>query len=487
MNKFLLLSFLSFKVLSVDIQLPKNFLFGLANAPGHVEDQLSDIWLDFAENKNGVFAYHNQYKPEERLHFWSDYKTEIDLAAKANIQIFRMGIDWGRLTQYSYTLACLKKKNCLTKLDQDALQRYKEIIDYIRSKNLKVMLTLFHHSLPLWATQIGGFTNKYTSDLFIDFSQQIFHHFQNKVDYWITFNEPAVYASLTHAVGLWPSGFKKKAGATAILNLGPIKGRSIKVQNNMIKAHKAIYQYMHQQQANVKVSIAKNIGHYVGDNIINKTFATFAKNNFNFYFLKKIINHIDYIGLNYYGAEHVKGLGIEINKDREYSEAGRTVSPLGMYKVIKEIEVKFNKKKLPYFITENGIADETDILRPSYLVEHLAVINKLIKEGLPFIGYIFWTLTDNWEWADGYCPKFGLVAVDRQNEFKRIPRDSYFIYADIAKNKFIGKEDRKKFWDLVQKNVERERPFCRSYDGQTPLDTPSLRKFSTHDWRFKIK
>jgi beta-glucosidase/6-phospho-beta-glucosidase/beta-galactosidase len=146
---------------------------------------------------------------------------------------------------------------------------------------------------------------------------------------------------------------------------------------------------------------------------------------------------------------------------------------------------RYNKTNtIPFFITENGIADATDILRPSYMIEHLYAINKAQEEGVNILGYIFWTLSDNWEWADGYCPKFGLASVNREN-ISRSPRQSYYLYKAISTTKVITKEQRDTSWSKVQSNINKDRPFCRSDDGLTSLDRPKSRKISTFDWRFK--
>lgn len=482
----MLFALYSFNVFS-QIQFPKDFLFGLATAPGHAEDQLDDIWLDFATQKNGVYAYKNHSVPEKRLEFWSDYQTEIDSAAHTGIGIYRLGIDWGRLTANSISSECLKNKNCNQTLDPEVVLHYQKIINYIKSKKLKIMLTLFHHSLPKWAMQKGGFTSSYIQELFVDFAKQSFIIFQKDINYWITINEPSVYAMLTHAVGLWPSSFEAPSEYLGFLNLGFYQGRVSKVLENLSLAHKEIYKFMHLKNKNVQVSIAKNIAYYTFDNILYYPIAKFANFNMNYSFLDEVIDYIDFIGVNYYGAEYVNGLTVKIKEGIEYSEAGRAVDPNGFYKVVLDLNKRYNHtRKLPFFITENGIADSTDYLRPSYLIEHLKVIEKLIKSGIEIKGYIFWTLTDNWEWADGYCPKFGLVSIDRKNNLQRIPRDSYSLFSKIVTSKMITPIQEKNAWSLVQAHSGENRPFCRDQDGKTPLNSPIPRKIQNFDWRFSL-
>merc|ERR1711966_327221 len=107
-----------------------------------------------------------------------------------------------------------------------------------------------------------------------------------------------------------------------------------------------------------------------------------------------------------------------------YSASGRCVDPTGLH---QELSKFYRRYKLPIMITENGLADSSDVLRPAYILEHMVAIGRAIEDGIPISGYIHWTLTDNFEWTDGYCPKFGLVSIDR-NTFERTRRDSFYLY-----------------------------------------------------------
>merc|ERR1712146_704520 len=107
--------------------------------------------------------------------------------------------------------------------------------------------------------------------------------------------------------------------------------------------------------------------------------------------------------------------------NQEYSESGRAVYPDGIATLLTAFHERYNGS-LPFFITENGIADRTDILRPPYLVEHLIGIRAALDRGVKVLGYIHWSVSDNWEWADGYCPKFGIAAVDRAGGMTRTVR-----------------------------------------------------------------
>ena len=177
----LTLGFLMFSQIGVAetfVSFPDDFQFGLANAPAHVEDQLQDSWLEFAENGH-VAAYKNYFKPEERLQFWSQPEIEIDLAASSGVKIFRMGIDWGRVVP---AMPLCDSEECFNDTKDDAaLDRYEEIIDYVISKGMTPWVTLFHHSYPKWGIAGGGWTHPSSKIQFEHFSSLIFNKLKIKL------------------------------------------------------------------------------------------------------------------------------------------------------------------------------------------------------------------------------------------------------------------------------------------------------------------
>ena len=458
------------------------FFFGLATAPAHVEDQLNDTWLDFARSGR-VAAWANQREPERRLDFWSNPDEEINLAAETGVTVFRMGVDWGRLVPQAGA-----------PIDAAALKHYHEIVDKVRAKKMRVMMTLFHHSLPKWALDMGGWTKPEVRDAFISFGKSMADSFADDVDSWVIFNEPAVFALLSNVAGIWPGG---KPDAMAILPLpGALKGTYFKVVDNMTASHRALYDYIHAQAAAGRrspvVGIAQNVGHQLAAGRLDIPSVSFARQAVNYNFIDAVINQLDFIGLNYYGAELVKGKGTVVDPAYEYSESGRIVDPQGMYQTFKQVHERYNvkfvnrkaKTELPLIVTENGISDGSDILRPAYLIEHLRVVRALMDEGIPIKGYVFWTISDNWEWADGYCPKFGLVAVDRAQNLKRTKRPSFDLFKAIVEQGGVSGKQANDAWQLVTEHVGKPRPFCRNADGITSEQEPYDRLIVGRDWRF---
>ena len=490
---------------------PDDFFFGVATAPAHIEDHLSDMWLQFAkaDSKNGVRAWRNAGFPEMRLNFWSDYKTEIDLAHELGAKVFRMGVDWGRLVPTQPVTNCPGQlTECMPGVtDRAALAHYLEIVRYARSLNMSVMVTLYHHSLPIWLmnlkrdskgnASVGGWTSSDAIGYFNAFASDVVTALRADVDLWVIFNEPAIFASLAYGVGIWPPA--QGLDLMQMFQFGYYSGDVYTAFNNMIAAHKEVYglikkidtistaDSLSKPYGPAAVGIAHNVGYHTGESFIDKQIADYTRNNLNYYFIDGIKDQLDFLGLNYYGEEHIHGGGIAPLAEREYSESGRGINPTGLLYTLQAMHKRYARVKppLPIFITENGISDSTDLLRPAFLLEHLLAIAAARRQGIDVKGYILWTLSDNWEWADGYCPKFGVVAVDRSTpSLTRKRRDSFKLYQTIAASHQVTQKQRLQAWSMVRENIGKNRPFCRSSDGKSSLDTPAMRPIVDTDWRF---
>ncbi len=209
-------------------------------------------------------------------------------------------------------------------------------------------------------------------------------------------------------------------------------------------------------------------------------------------FMESIRTAIDFVGLNYYGQEFMAGIGkIAILDEEEYSDSGRAVYPDGLYHLLKAFNRRF--PTLPIIITENGVADDADVIRPAYITEHLLAVAAARAENVPVAGYVFWTISDNWEWADGYCPKFGLAAVDRSKaSLPRVLRHtSYDLFKELATTKQLTQRQADAAWRTFSEAVlaKRNRSFCRALEGTTGmtgfsgLDSPISRPLVAKDWR----
>ncbi len=468
MKTLLLLLVLSVNA-SAAATFPSPFFFGVANAPGQVEDNLPDIWMDWGE-QGKIRAWSNHAAPKQKLQFWSKPEVEINLAAETGVSAYRMGVDWGRIMPAPH------------KFDEAAIARYREIIQMVRQKNMKIMMTLMHHSVPKWVQDMGGWHNEKMPEHFVEFGKRMIHEFHQDVEWWATFNEGNVFVTMAYSVGIWPPG--ETRSPLSLAAIGPFVGDSIKAMDRMADAHNELYDWAHKSHLEIKVGLAHNMAYYTGKGWFDRFKAGFADDAMNWRFPERTRGKMDFFGFNYYGAEWLKGTQVDVDPEEEYSEAARAIYPQGLYWLLENIHKRF--PKLPIIITENGIGDATDILRPAYLIEHLLVVDKARTDGIPVEGYFVWSMTDNLEWSDGYCPKFGLVAVDRKNNLKRNKRGSFELFKTIVEKKKITDEMRNAAWNTVEKNQGKDRPFCRGDDGLTAFDEPAVRKFVKKDWRFNM-
>lgn len=436
------------------------------------------------EQSHNVAAWHNVPHPEERVRFWSDPDTELKLAKDTGVTVFRMGVDWSRIMPKE-PIGDLKES-----VNFAALERYKWIIHRVRSYGMKVMLTLFHHSLPPWAGEYGGWKMEKTVDYFMDFTRLVVDCVSDVVDYWVTFNEPHVFCLLTYCAGAWPGGNPDMLEvATSALPTGVFN----QAMNWMAVAHSKAYDYIHDHSILSKplVGVAHHVSFMRPYGLFDVAAVTFANSMTVYPYMDSISGKMDYIGLNYYGQEVVTGAGLKLVETDEYSESGRGVYPDGLFRMLLQFHERYKHLNIPFIITENGVSDETDLIRRPYLLEHLLAIYAAMIMGVHVLGYLFWTISDNWEWADGYGPKFGLVAVDRANDFTRSPRPSYHLFSKLATTGKVTRQDRERAWIELRRAAKQKktRPFYRAVDKHGlmyagGLDEPILRPYVDRDWRF---
>ncbi|WOK95138.1 beta-glucosidase-like SFR2, chloroplastic isoform X4 [Canna indica] len=431
-----------------------------------------------------VASWHNVPHPQERLRFWSDPDTELKLAKDTGVSVFRMGIDWTRIMPKEPTQGLKDSVNYA------ALERYRWIIERVHFYGMKVMLTQFHHSLPPWAGEYGGWKLEKTVDYFMDFTRLVVDRVADLVDYWVTFNEPHVFALLTYCAGAWPGGNPDMIEvATSALPTGVFN----QAMHWMSVAHSKAYDYIHGERSVMKpiVGIAHHVSFTRPYGLFDVAAVTLANSLTIFPYVDSISDKLDFIGINYYGQEVISGPGLKLVGNDEYSESGRGVYPDGLYRILLQFQERYKHLNVPFIITENGVSDETDLIRRPYLLEHLLAVYAAILMGVRVLGYLFWTTSDNWEWADGYGPKFGLVAVDRANDLARIPRPSYYLFAKVVKTGQVTKVDRMHAWKELQLAAQEKRtqPFYRAVDKHGlmyagGLDEPIQRPYNRRDWRF---
>ena len=399
------------------IKFPDNFFWGAATSSYQVEGNNihSDWWRWEEEGKL-------KYKSGPACSHYELFKHDFDLAKSLNHNAHRLSIEWSRVepreNEFSYK----------------EIKHYVSVIEALKERSIEPVVTLHHFTNPSWFTDKGGWLSKDAIDCFLRYVEKIVNELCDKVHVWVTINEPMVYAYHAYVAGIWPPQEK---------SLSNLK----KVGEVLIDAHIKAYRLIHdiykkRNLPNPFVSIAKHIQSFEAyDSSFRNKFAVKIRDKvFNFGIIEKAIRQkaLDFIGLNYYTRQIVSAkswstgslltdnfTGDETSKK---NSLGWDIYPEGLYKVC----MKLKKYNLPIFILENGICTSDDNERKDFIIEHLKAIHKAITNDVKIIGYLYWSLLDNYEWHHGFDPRFGLIDVNYAT-FKRTIKDSAKRFALICK------------------------------------------------------
>ena len=394
---------------------PDGFLWGAATSGHQVEgNNKNSDWWHWEEKvqppgmRSGKAADH-----------YHKYKKDFEMAKELGHNAHRLSIEWARIEPKEGVF------------DQDEIDHYKDVLGNLKEQGFEVMLTLHHFTSPQWLAEMGGWENGKVVGYFERFVERIVPEFKVFVDLWITINEPGVYAYNGYLTAVWPPQKKNKFAAA-------------KAFWNMALAHKKAYYVIHKHVQNAMVGIAHNAASFshLHHHSLKEALAVWGYDvgsNHIFFYLTGFDTH-DFIGLNYYFNKYISFNGeskipgtLDISKTRkDATDMGWEVHPEGIFSVIMD----FSDYHKPVYITENGLASTNDDRRARFLISYLKEIYHAMQLGVEVKGYFHWSLMDNFEWADGFGPRFGLVEIDYET-LKRTPRPSAYLYAEIARDNHI--------------------------------------------------
>jgi len=411
---------------------PRGFLWGTATSSHQVEgNNKNNNWYAWEQVDGNILGGH---KSGLACDWWNGrWREDFDRAVEGGQNAHRLSIEWSRVQPTP------------DRWDEDALDRYLEMIRGLNERNMTPLVTLHHFSDPMWLVEMGGWVNESVIGAFEKYVVKVVQVLKDYVNLWCTINEPNIYTVLGYVFGDFPPG--KSSFSTAF-----------QVALNQIRAHAVAYHSIHNLQPSAKVGIAINY-HSLKParkwSLADRFVANFMHSAFNDLFLDAIHKGMlrlpflrkripeakgtqDYLGLNYYTREYVKfsfanaseGFGQRIpDPDRELSDTGLIANePEGLFEAIKW----GRQFMVPMIVTENGVEDADDHLRPRYIVEHIYQMWRAVNFNWPVKGYFHWTLVDNFEWERGWTQRFGLWALD-ENTQVRIKRRSADLYEEICR------------------------------------------------------
>ncbi len=375
-----------------ELKFPEGFLWGSATSSNQVEGGIvNNDWSEAARAGRIPDA-------GRACDHYNHYKEDFDIARELGQNAHRFSIEWSRIEPEE------------GKFDDREIEHYRQVLSALKERGLEPMVTLWHYTLPLWFSKMGGFENQKSPEYFSRYCAYVVEKMGDIANFWITINEPMVYASFGYNKAAYPP-FKKN-----FLTL-------IKVVDNLVTSHNMTYRKIKKIRPELSVGIAKEAtGHESNHNPINIIKSSFIYCFWNQRFLRRISKSQDFIGLNYYMTRR-----FGIKESLEKTDMGWEIYPRGIYQCLVELK-QYNK---PIYITENGLADATDTKRAKFIKDHLYWVHRAIQDGVNIRGYLYWSLLDNFEWAKGFDPRFGLVEVD-YNTMVRTIRPSAYEYKKIC-------------------------------------------------------
>ncbi len=418
------------------VQFPKNFKWCVATSGHQIEgENIHSDWWQWEQLKGKIA---NGDRSGFATNHWNLVDEDVRLISDLNVGYYRMSVEWSRLEPSPGVFS------------KEALEHYRHELHELLGRGIQPMITLNHFTLPIWVADRGGWEWKGMPAAFARFVEFVYRGLGNDVRDWITINEPMVEVAFGYIAGDFPPGKRNddKAAVRAI--------------EGMLRSHTLAYHLLHRLAAEQKRIIRVGLAHHF--RIFDPKNATLpdwlmtwmVDGSFNWAFpdavqsgtlrlllplpviksFRDLRKTQDFIGVNYYTRSLVDFSTLRHPNEfmlaaegKPVTDVGWEIYPEGIYRILKAVAKRY--PGLPILVTENGLADKSDIQRLSFLKEHLYQLSRALKEGVPLDGYCHWSLLDNFEWTEGFQPRFGLYEVD-YSTFERIPRLSARFFSHVA-------------------------------------------------------
>ena len=422
-----------------------NFVFGAATAAYQIEGGQTDgrgscIWDTFAATPGNVKNADDGSMACDHYNRWPE---DLDLIRDGGFDAYRFSLAWPRLIPQGTGA-----------VNQAGIDFYDRLIDGMLERGLKPFATLYHWDLPSPLQDKGGWMNRDIASAFGDYAALVARHFGDRLHATATINEPWCVAFLSHFLGVHAPGYRDKRAAaramhhvllahgTAIDALRAEGARNLGIVLNLEKSEPA--------SASPEDQIAFDYGDalfnrwYLGGvfkgqypEILTKALADVLPENYE-RDMAVVSRPLDWVGINYYTRglyKHDASRPLfpitQVKGDLEKNDLGWEIYPQGLTDLLVRVSNEYTK--LPIYVTENGMSEDDDTRRVAFYDAHLKAVAEAQKQGADVRGYFAWSLLDNYEWAEGYSSRFGIVHVDYETQ-KRTPKGSYRAFQGMLHN-----------------------------------------------------
>jgi beta-glucosidase len=450
---------------AVSEDLPAGFTFGVATASYQIEGAVHEggrgvsIWDTFSHTPGRVLGGDTGDIACDHYH---RYAEDVALMRDLGVDSYRFSVAWPRVQPTGSGAT-----------NQAGLDFYSRLVDTLLDNGIEPAATLYHWDLPQPLEDLGGWTVRDTAVRFADYTALVVEALGDRVHRWITLNEPWCSSMLGYGSGRHAPGRSEGEGAVAAahhlmlahglavpairaadpvaqvgitLNLQPVSAASDRPEDVRAADRSRM-------NANLLFTDPLLVGGY--PDLAREVYAPIT----DFAFiqagdLELIHAPIDFLGVNYYFPSVIAeaaydrtdaadraavdlGAAPVVQDGAELTAMGWPIDADGLYRLLTWLKATYPDLP-PIYITENGRASDDVLTGPAevhdperiaYVDDHLVAVTRAIGSGVDVRGYYYWSLMDNFEWAEGYSKRFGLVYVDYATQ-QRIPKDSYRWYAD---------------------------------------------------------
>lgn len=440
------------------MQFPSDFVWGAATAAYQVEGAANEdgrgasIWDTFTHTPGKVKNGDTGDVACDHYHRWRD---DIALMKSLHLGAYRFSVGWSRVLPTGRSA-----------VNQAGLDWYSRLVDGLLEAGITPYLTIYHWDLPQTLQDEGGWLRRGIIDDFAAYADLLSRTLGDRVKHWITLNEPWVISWVGHFMGVHAPGLKASTPTDALL-----------VSHHLNLAHAEAVSVVRHNISDAQVGITLNLT--PADPATNKAADMEATTRFDGWFNRWYLDPIfrghypadmadmfsafmpeirpgdlqrarvplDFLGVNYYiravvQADSANPIGFsQVKPDGEYTAMDWEVYPNGLFQLLLRVHRDYAPRAI--YITENGSAWDDSVTetgeihderRTAYLKSHLEACSHAIHEGVPLKGYFAWSLMDNFEWAEGYSKRFGMVHIDYATQ-RRLVKDSGRAYAEIAARK----------------------------------------------------
>ncbi|NND90530.1 MAG: beta-glucosidase [Granulosicoccus sp.] len=434
---------------SHDIQFAEDFILGVATAAYQIEGAVLEdgrgtcIWDTFSHTPGRTVNGDTGDVACDHYHRW---QSDLELIKELGVDAYRFSIAWPRVFPHGSG-----------QINQRGLAFYDRLIDGCLERDIKVFPTLYHWDLPQSLADKGGWTNRSTADAFAHYAATVMDHFGDRLDAMTTFNEPWCSSILSHLLGVHAPGEKNLDTALAVahgqhrahgLAIQAMRAARDSVPLGIVLNTQSIYAASDSERDNAAASRHENFhnGLFL-DPLFNGQYPSEVVEKLGDRLprgwredLSTIAQPLDFWGLNYYTpmrvadaatAEYPATRIVDVVAEPR-TDIGWEVDPQALYDMLVNLHTRYTLP--PCYITENGAAYNhgvrdgvvDDQPRIDYMQQHLVAMQSAMNHGVDIRGYFAWSLMDNFEWAEGYSMRFGLIHVDYTTQKRTFKRSAHW-------------------------------------------------------------